>query len=117
MGLIDAIFLGIAGTIALNRENKRIEKLNEKRKAWLDQHGYNIAKQLELERWCRDNIEVVIEEVYEYPYRSLPWERTYKSFRAGNVATQVDIYKTICKRNGISYFDFRFPPEGYKNVS
>ena len=101
----------------LNRETKREEDLNDKRRAWLNEHGYDIGRQLELEKWCRDNIEVAIEELYGYPYRSLQWEKVYKEFMTGNAAIQTELYKRACSHDGFMFFNFNFPPKGYQNIS
>jgi len=116
LGLLDTIAIGIIGTVILNKDNKRMEKRNKKRQAWLKANNYDIEKQLEIERWCRENIETAIEQAYGYPYRSLPWERVYGRYKSGNTAVQAEIYKLICNKNGIEFFDFRFPPKAYKNI-
>lgn len=117
MGLIDAIAIGIFGTVLLQRDEKKMAKRNEKRQQWLRENGYDIEKQLEINRWCQSNIEVAIEETYGYAYRTMPWEKIYRQWLRGSLPVRKQVCKHFCKKQGIEYFDFDHPPKKYREIA
>lgn len=115
--LIDAIAMGIFGTILLQRDEKRVAKRNEKRQTWLNENGYDIERQLEISRWCQNNIEVAIEEAYKCAYKTMAWERIYKQWIRGSLTVRKQACKYYCKKQGIKYFDFDSPPKAYREIA
>lgn len=101
----------------MNKENRHIKKRNERRRRWLQENGYNFEEQLKIESWCRSNMEVAIEQAYNVAYRSVSWEKIYHQCKGGDRGAVCEIYKRICHKEGIKYFDDSSPPNEYKEIS
>ena len=99
-------------------EQKRIKKRNERQSQWLEENGYETVKQTKIEVWVMDHQYEAIEIAHGYPVYSVENLRMSTALIKGgpNSSVKKKLIEKLCEKNGFKYFNYGFPPEGYRNI-
>ncbi len=98
-------------------EQKRIKKRNERQSRWLKENGYDTLEQTKLEHWAINHQGEAIEIAYGYPIYSVENLRMCTEWTKGSqYFNKRNFMEMLCEKHGFKYFNYRFPPEEYRNI-
>ena len=106
----------VGSWLASGQEKKR-KNLQERRKQWLEENGYNRKKRTELELGAMKNKCEAIEAAYGYLCGSVENDRMYLAWMNKKPPFSWEkMVGKLCEKNGFKYFNEHWPPEEYRNI-